>query len=115
MYDRRAFVPGIDVSLRCQEVFPGQVRVHAKTAMQQMPTIIRILPVQIGEMAVVQVLCEDSIARAFLDFPAVLQRAESLRQRAPAAGQQTALRVCGVFRNDVDDAVYRIGAPYSST
>src|SRR5260370_13064911 len=68
-----------------------------------MPTIIRVLPDQIGEMVVVQVLREDSIAGAFLDFPAVLQRAESLR-----------LRVCGAFRNDVDDAVHGVGAPYSS-
>src|SRR5579864_1686449 len=79
-----------------------------------MPAIIGVLPNEVGGMVVVQVLCEDSIAGAFLDFPAVLQRAESLRQRASAADQQAALRVCGLFRDDVDDAVHRVRPPYSS-
>ena len=52
--------------------------------MQEMPAILPVLPVQIGEMIFVAVFSEDAIGGVILDFSAVLYRAEFLRLRAAA-------------------------------
>src|ERR1700730_9558835 len=77
-----------------------------------MPAVVPVLPVEIGQVIVVEVLCEDSIATIFLDFSAVLHGSESFRLGATTGGYQAALGLCRAFRNNVDHAIHCIGAPH---
>src|SRR5712691_13114508 len=112
MHNDCSLISRVYVSLGRQGILLGQLRVCPKTAVQQMPAVLCVLPVQIGEMIVVLVARENAIAAAFGDFSTVLQRAEPWRLRSSSARQQRAWRIRGFFSDDVDDTIYRIGAPH---
>jgi hypothetical protein len=83
--------------------------------MKKMPAVVPVLPVKIKEMIIVLVARKDPILRTSTDFPAVLQGSEFQRLRSSAACRQNALCVPGLFGDDIDDAIYRIGAPDCSS
>ena len=78
MHEDRAFLPVINVSLSYQGIFRREGRIRPKTTVQQMPIIFPVLPIQIREMVIVEVLREDSIVGVSLEFSAVLHGSESL-------------------------------------
>ena len=112
MHDDCSLLSCVHVSLGRQEIPLGQLRVCPKTAVQQIPPVLSVLPVQIEEMVIVLVARKDAIVGSSSDFSAVLRCAESLRLRSSTARHQNARGLLGFFGDDVDDAIYRIGAPY---
>src|SRR5260370_17306906 len=78
MHDGGSLASRVRVSLRRQGILLRQFRICSKTAVQQMPAVPCVLPVQIREMIIVLVARKDAVVGALGDFPAVLQRAEFL-------------------------------------
>src|SRR5260370_15066634 len=111
MHDGGSLASRVRVSLRRQGILLRQFRICSKTAVQQMPAVPCVLPVQIREMIIVLVARKDAVVGALGDFPAVLQRAEFLGLCSSSARYQHAWRIGGFFGDDVDDPIYRIGAP----
>src|ERR1700676_4571899 len=105
MHEGRTFLPLINVSLSYQGILRRKGCIRPKTAVQQMPAVVPVLSVEIGQVIVVEVLCEDAIAAIFLDFSAVLHASESFCLSATPDGYQAALRLCRTFRNNVDHAI----------
>src|SRR5260370_27613816 len=99
MHNGCAFAPGVNVSLSRQGIILGQLCVCSKTAVQQMPAVLCVLPVQIGVMIVVLVARENAIAGAFGAFSTVLLRAEPLRLRSSSARQQLTSLLRALFHD----------------
>src|SRR5580704_15749547 len=114
MHEDPAFLPVINVSLSYQGILRRQSCIRPKTAVQQMPAVVPVLSVEIGQVIVVDVLCENSIAGIFLDFSAVLCGPEPFCPSAATCGDQAALRVRSALCNNVDYAVHCIHTPYGS-
>src|ERR1035438_7933027 len=76
-----------------------------------MSVVVGILPAQVIEMTLGQILGENPIILEVSDFPAVLRGPKSLLVRADANDDQCARRVPSFLGDDVNDAVYGAGTP----
>src|SRR5580700_2894310 len=112
MNEDRAFLPVINVPLSYQGIPGRECCIRPKTPVQQMPIIFPVLPIQIREMVIVEVLREDSIAAVSLEFSAVLHGSESFCLGATTGGYQATLGLCCALRNNVDHAIHCICAPH---
>src|ERR1700735_1221919 len=79
--------------------------------MQEMPAVIAVLAVEIGEMIVVQVLCKDAVVEFLFRIAAVLNGSKFLIRIAAARHNESTASSRGLFRDDVDDAVHGVGSP----
>src|ERR1700731_1233117 len=95
MNDGGAFLARIEISLDCQRIFRGNIRIRSKAAVQEMPLVIAGTAVQSGQCIVIEVLCEYAVARISTERSAILHSPERLPFRASSGRDQTALRVCG--------------------
>src|SRR5580700_9812476 len=111
MHEDRAFLPVVNVSLSYQGILRRQSCIRPKTTVQQMPAVVPVLSVEIRQVIVVEVLCENSIAAIFLDFSAVLHSPKSSCLGAAACRHKTALCLGSTLRNNADHAVHCVGAP----
>src|SRR5271168_3946754 len=76
-----------------------------------MPAVASVLAIETGHMILVEILCKNTVVRAFAEPAAVLHRAKSLVEISSAHHHHAPWSLGGLARNDVDHSIHRVGSP----
>jgi hypothetical protein len=113
IYGRLIFAPRINVARDCQHIGGGQFAVGPESGARHVPPVITGLGDNPQEACLVEEFEISTVVRRVSRSSPVLNRAETLLDVARAGDDQSAQRLRGFFRDDVDDAIDGVRAPHA--
>src|SRR5579862_5291278 len=111
MDDSRALLARKEISLNCERIARGNSAIRPETTMQKIPIVFSGATALSGQGTVVEIIRKDPVVCFFLDGPPILNRVPRLSLRTSFGRDESARRVRGALRYNVDDPVDGIGPP----